>query len=234
MKDVNEENDSPLSAQQFCAALNGQDVKEAFKALRAFAKFHIHKDYEKAVDDLQKMIMMTSSNSSLLLQDGKKLKERWMEDTNEYNVPFVGTSIGNLGSTDANNDVIAEYLSISPSCSEFSRKNVEYWIDEIGKQNSPSFDLKSLGADYKILMQMAFYDAVRALFVHPKGKSNSYVRKIVFQEYLRYMVKDSIYNLSGKKSVKEATNEGTQVIKGVQGLLGSRKARRLSAMVGDV
>lgn len=145
--------EEPLGVLEFCAALNSQDaLKNPQYALSILHRFVTTVQHERAIS-LPKVLKISqhdmdmhyscNKNMNRLLQlntkmntkkrekngdtpknKNDKISERsWMEDTNDYNVPFVGTAMskGSTGTIVPNTwpcGLLKEYLTTSPALSE--------------------------------------------------------------------------------------------------------------------
>ena len=78
-----------LGAGEFATILNGDDARQILSALRNFTKT-VKRERRQA---LQVNGDSDDDEDDEVVESNKKLKEEWMQDSKDYNVPFVGTSV---------------------------------------------------------------------------------------------------------------------------------------------
>ena len=124
----------PLGASEFAAILNGEDTNAIQNALRRFVQT-VREERRIAVDD-SSLDNEKSSESSASDDDDKgdepaqkkqkfRKEETWKEDTANYEVPFVGTSVarGDTGRVVAGEwptGLLKAYVEKSPRAVEFN------------------------------------------------------------------------------------------------------------------
>lgn len=126
-----------LGAGEFSTILNGDDARQMLRALTNFTKTvkrerrqalnvvdnagdHFRDDEEESDEE---------EKSDEVIESNKKLKEEWMEDSKDYNVPFVGTSVakGDVGRVVVGQwptGFLEAYLRQSPLAVELTSDNL--------------------------------------------------------------------------------------------------------------
>jgi hypothetical protein len=127
---------SPLGVLEFAAALNGDDARAALQALVRFTKTVRRerrqalrpKEEEEEEECLSEDEMSSSEEEELghdSLSKKRKNEQAWMEDTEAFHVPFVGTSVakGDTGTVVAGQwptGLLQAYLKVSPMAVELT------------------------------------------------------------------------------------------------------------------
>ena len=117
-----------LGAGEFCAILNGDDARQILRALQSFTKT-VKREQRLAFGDVDLDDHSDDEEEDEHFDSNKKLKEEWMEDLKDYNVPFVGTSVakGDVGQVVVGQwptGFLAAYLRQSPLAVELTSDNL--------------------------------------------------------------------------------------------------------------
>ena len=128
----NEIDKAPLGALEFAATMNGEDARSLLQVLKRFSKtvrrerrqaLLMKNDDESSQDDSESDDS-TEHDEELSSKKARK-QETWMEDSESFNVPFVGTSIakGDTGTVipgEWPTGFLQAYLKASPMAVELT------------------------------------------------------------------------------------------------------------------